>query len=115
MEWPLEERDVAEQVGQSCGSRIAVRASGTLGQDNEWQVRPCGLSVHTRRYDAQVGGVKRLLRYDGKAGVVAKRPLESGKVETDFRNNAGFFQQGAGNPRVASLRSKDEDPAEARI
>ena len=81
VERPFEEGDVAERLEQAPAPRVALEPAAALGQQDEREVRPFGLSSHPARERAQIGAAQRLLGDEREAGAAPQlaRPTREGR------------------------------------
>ena len=111
MEWPFQERDVAQQSKQLGGARTGVGSIRTAGQKDERQIRPCRLLAKTAGERLYLAWKHRLIGRDDKQGLVVNESLERLEVRANLGGNAGLPQKPESNRGIASVRSQYQAPA----
>jgi hypothetical protein len=108
MKWALEKRHVPEEFKMSSSRRVALEAAAALGQQHEGKVRPFGLALDPVRKFIQVGARQRFLSYEREPGTGLEPLDEIRNIPNDRALQRSFFEHGAGDGCIATLRGEDE-------
>jgi hypothetical protein len=108
VEWPLQERDVTEEMGKLRRRRVALEPSAVLGQEDEGKIRPRRLIGDPTRDRPHVVAAGGFLGDDGDVGTAFELLEKLRQVETNLGMKLRVAQYALGNERVATTGREDE-------